>query len=376
MKKTNYKYLSIYALVFLLIIFSKANAQLPYKADLILPDTVYVAVDREISIWWDGLSNITESDKEFYFNVNVTPNTVMYNKNRCLRFLPTTTGNYPVTIDALDRSVNKVATVSSVITAVSKTNGSGTKYLLMIGDSRLSNGRIVTTLKNCFTTDNSGMAISFVGTQGSTGEKNEGRSGWSIATNPNSFTRLDTINPFWNGFTNSLHFQDYITSNSLTAPDIVYICLGINDIIGYKTRLTRASMQTYIDAYNTLISAIRNASTGYPSARIIIGLEPYYSDSDGMSANYYTDFCLPAYKYNMRLLWTMLIETFKDTYNVRFSINGICMDRMNSYPYSIYNASQIDKYNKYSEFTNGVHSNPLGYDYEAIQLYAVCRSFY
>ena len=162
----------------------------------------------------------------------------------------------------------------------------------------------------------------------------------------------------------------------MTAPDIVYICLGINDMIGYKTRLTRASMQTYIDAYTTLINAIRNASTGYPNARIILGLEPYYSDSDGMSANYYTDFNVVAYKYNMRLLWTMLVETFQNTYNVRFSINGICMDRNNSYPYSVVNASNIDKYNKYSEFTNGVHSNNLGYDYEAIQLYAVVRSFY
>lgn len=363
--------------MFLIVLLNQLYGQSMYsRVDIITPDTIWLVQDRETILFWDAITNVSRNISNLDFWVNVSNNGIMYNEDRGLRAKLSSTGTYSTTISAYDNAGNRVGLANTYISVVSKSNGTGTKNFLSIGDSRLSNETMLAYVKDCFTTDASGMAINFVGTQGSVGLKHEGRSGWGIITGDN-FTALDTLNPFYNSFGNTLDFQDYITSNSLSAPDIIYISLGINDLMGFKYRLDSAGMQPYVAGMVTLISAARSSSKGYPNAKIIIGLEPYYSDADGLAANYFTDFNPSSYKYNMRYFWRRLINTYTDSINVRFSMDGVVMDRVNGYPSSIFNASDRDSVNKYVKFTNGVHSNALGYKQIGISaVYPTIRSFY
>jgi len=90
-------------------------------------------------------------------------------------------------------------------------------------------------------------------------------------------------NPFWIG--GAVNFAQYLTNNSLAAPDWVFIALGINDVFSY---IDDAACSAFADAafvkLDTLIASIKAAGAG-----VKVGLmvpSPPSSDQDAFGANY------------------------------------------------------------------------------------------
>jgi hypothetical protein len=92
-------------------------------------------------------------------------------------------------------------------------------------------------------------------------------------------------NPFWNSGTSQLDFNNYLTVNSLSKPDIVQIFLGANElaaIIGDYNAIS-AAQQSTINNMKTIVDAILAQWVG---TKIYIVLTPFYADQNGLGLNY------------------------------------------------------------------------------------------
>lgn len=153
------------------------------------------------------------------------------------------------------------------IQPVTTTAGSGTKKVLIIGDSYTAHNIYITKLNDLFTND-SNMSVEFLGTRGTSPCNHEGRSGWrayeyvNLATG--EFGEL-VDNPFYNASTSTFDFSYYMTQQGYDSVDYVCINLGTNDI----SRSHHATTDDMITAYNQMITSIRDYN---PDIKIFIGL--------------------------------------------------------------------------------------------------------
>lgn len=90
-------------------------------------------------------------------------------------------------------------------------------------------------------------------------------------------------NPFWIG--GAVNFAQYLTNNSLAAPDWVFVALGINDVFGQTDDAAcSAAADAAFVKLDTLITSIKAAGAG-----VKVGLmvpSPPSSDQDAFGANY------------------------------------------------------------------------------------------
>lgn len=136
------------------------------------------------------------------------------------------------------------------------------KTVLIIGDSLTEqHDAIASDLVTMFSEDV--MNVTLIGTQGSGSAKHEGRSGWSAEIYTSQATYDGKTNPFWNSSTQEFDFTYYMTQNSYSSVDYVFIDLGSNSIDSTSADI--------ITAYNTIIDSIHD----YDSAiRIGVWLPP------------------------------------------------------------------------------------------------------
>jgi len=192
---------------------------------LFLPSEICVAVGRTIELYnnqvaWCGNIN------NYHFKWDCTVGNALKRK---LSIEGITIGEYPLVLTVYNNNMDFVKSIASTVKIVANTI-SAVKNILTIGDS----------LTNTTSTPKPWMAevrslsankFNFVGTRGLvTGEKHEGRSGWSslmyLAGTSYTFEG-EGVNPFWDG---SRFNWNYYKTNSLINPDIVQIWLGTNAI--------------------------------------------------------------------------------------------------------------------------------------------------
>lgn len=194
---------------------------------LFLPSEICVAVGRTIELYnkqvsWCGNIN----NYHFQWVCSVGKN--MKRKFSIMGTVPLI-GNYPLTLNVYDNSMNLVKTAATTIRVVSNVIAS-TKEVLQIGDS-LTN--TTSTAKPIFNEIRSlsGNKINFVGTRGLiTGEKHEGRSGWRAAdylTGTSYTYESEGVHPFWDG--TRFNWNHYKTTTGIN-PHIVQIWLGTNSL--------------------------------------------------------------------------------------------------------------------------------------------------
>lgn len=178
----------------------------------------------------------------------------------------------------------------------------GSKKVLFIGDSMTENLSYITPLKDI--SDNGDYKITFLGTLGADGMKNEGRSGWAAynyVTNDLSGMSTNKTNVFWDG--SAFNFAYYMQNSGIDVPDYVFINLGTNDMLrGITDTNDEVEIQTVIaTSYRTMIDSIRAYSTTIP---IVLWLPPTRSLA-GRNNHLAIDKCLRANKW--------LIDTFDKT---------------------------------------------------------------
>lgn len=184
-----------------------------------LPTDIPAVVGKEINIYYN---NITELDlSKYQIKVSCTIGNPLTTKWNCT---PTTAGTYPITITIYEHFTKVIASVTSNIVVKDASVGTGiTKTCLIIGDSFIGSGKISQHLIDLFGTDV--MDIQLLGTLGTAPNSHEGRSGWTAEN-----FRHQT-NPFCDG--TDFNFAKYMTDQSYSGVDYVFIHLGNNDMFHY-----------------------------------------------------------------------------------------------------------------------------------------------
>ena len=137
---------------------------------------------------------------------------------------------------------------------------------MFLGDSTINNGSITAKVLDVFT-DN-GVVCTLLGTRGSGTNKHEGRSGWTAADYMTA-GRGGITNPFYNPITQTFDFSYYMTQQGYSAPDFVFIQLGINDMFSVSMPGFETGYNTFKTNMLTIINSIHNYNA---SIKIVINL--------------------------------------------------------------------------------------------------------
>jgi len=169
-------------------------------------------------------------------------------------------------------------------------------------------------------------------------------------------------NPFWNG--TAVDYQNYLTVNSLTAPDVVIIQLGINDTF------SMTSDQTVIDfcmtAFPKLDVLINSILALNASVKVAVSAPPSYASQDAFGNNYQCGQTSRRAKRNITTYNKQLFAYYKNKEASRIFVlsGGINVDAENNFPESAVavnsrNTKTVIKQN------NGVHPDASGYYQES-----------
>ena len=178
----------------------------------------------------------------------------------------------------------------------------GTRKVLFIGDSITENLSYIKPLKEL--SDAGDYKITFLGTLGTEGKKNEGRGGWAAynyVSNDLSGMSTNKTNAFWDG--SAFNFSYYMQTSGIDVPDYIFINLGTNDMLRGITDLNNEEeiKSVITTSYQTMIDSIREYSTAIP---IVLWLPPTRSLA-GRNNHLAIDKCLRANQW--------LIEKFDKT---------------------------------------------------------------
>jgi len=186
---------------------------------------------------------------------------------------------------------------------------------------------------------------------------------------------ITTFNPFWNDEKNCHDFQKYLADRKVSGNlDFVFIQLGNNDI---WSKVDSASVKKIIQYAKDLLSQILSAKSGFPEAKIILGLPTAGGSQDGFGINYGASANVEQIKSKTRVLSEALVKTFDRgafSKNVRLSPNILWIDRYYGYPRAETQVSDRET-TLIEEHTNGGHPSLSGYQQMADAFYSTMRSF-
>lgn len=281
--------------------------------------------------------------------------------------------NIQVNVDSL--STGKKATVLNIPLLVNDlANLTGkTIRVTCVGDSLTSSGDPANRMATLATAN--GFTILGAGTQGS-GQKHEGRSGWSYGM----FNNSTSASPFYNG--GVLDWGNYFTTVGST-PDVVVWALGTNDVFN-------ACNQSTLDGAVSAAQSLANSSAVHAQT-LINGLIAYNSGISnlillpGVGSNGPTGFGV---NYGIASSWNYYhaaIQKYRKTlssYFVNREVEGIFVGELGAMVDPDYGASltstTISAYNAgtVTESNNGVHHGTAGYVEMAGSMLASVSSAY
>lgn len=194
--------------------------------EIILPNDFKIVQDHDMCFYYQTFLtgvNVDMISMKQITNANI-------NTSRVSWFNKDTAG----TLNCTFRTKNNLQktgydlTKNITIDVVDKNAGSGTKKVLMIGDSLTQNGNYTQRLLDLFAEDTA-MDIELLGTKGSAPNRREGRSGWNTHDYVTNSTKNGFTNPFYNALVDTFDFTYYMTQQGYSGVDYVFINLGTND---------------------------------------------------------------------------------------------------------------------------------------------------
>ena len=242
-----------------------SNIQNSSDIEIILPSKYIVATGRELDIHYNNVVRYYNTDyaqrirmdgqfRNFKKFAKITPTDEMRNFTAKLRFYKDDTLNI-----SLQKDIN--------VEIVKTTEGTGTKKVLIIGDSYTAHNVYVRELKQLFDSDSS-MNIELLGTRGTSPCNHEGRAGWRAYEYVNCASGVygdKVANAFYNPATSKFDFSYYMSQNNYNNVDIVCLNLGTNDLI----RSNNNTVEIMLDSYNYMINSIKAYNS---NIKILIGL--------------------------------------------------------------------------------------------------------
>lgn len=331
---------------------------------LVLPDTVFCSVLTENNIYFENVSQVPDY-RDYVWDVTCDSGRTEYNR---WTWTPAsgTEGNYTLTLTVYNR-INAVVESASTVIHVSKATVTGAaRRLLLIGDSITEASYYPQALKTL-----GGDSLVFIGTQSpETAIAREGHTGRTY-----SWFESDEGSPFVFSVGGHVDFTQYVSSNEFSNPDIIYILLGTNDLVGYALKTT-SQIEAVAVSCDSLVSA---AIEQIPGVMVVIGMTipPSYSQ-DAWGNNYGNAGTRWFHKVNMLKFARALKARYGASgtlKNAQVSLHPVYvnLDTEHNMMYSetAYNTHTAQVYNKQ---TNGVHPSEEGYNQMADAIWGVVRS--
>lgn len=401
-----------------------------YTPALAMPPKIYVLANLQAHIYPEHL--LPESH-DLYLH-DVTCNVGKQMKCGWVYDVPTTqaAGNIALTWTLADRQTGATLNTATTSVVVADQTKSGTKNVLVIGDSYVNSGAITQRLLDISTTD--ALKTTLIGTRGAGTNKHEGRGGWKVSdyatvgrtyyqftvsgiaatpainstvytfgggtfivqetaisagsgtltcsfssgTAPTdgstgtltkssgagdatiAFSNVQSLsgNPFW--FSGAINFGQYLSTNSLSTPDIVLIQLGVNDCFGSTTDAdVEAIAATAFAQIDALITSIKASNA---AVKIGIVSPPTYANQDGFGADYGCGQTAWRAKRNI-VTWNKKLYVYfagKEAQNVYVVAAGLNVDTENNFP-TITQAINSQNANTVTVQKSGVHPADSGY---------------
>ena len=185
-------------------------------------------------------------DEKFYFDSILTPykNNVFDGRYKSedstgIIFNSSSSSNH-YKYDIYDEQLNRIDN-NCICQIVSKPINLSDKTALVIGDSTVDFDTMTAKMLELFTEN--GAELTLLGTlgDGTTTNKNEGRSGWTTSDYFTNKKYNDVVNPFYNPDTETFDFKYYMNQQGYTSVDFVIIQLGINDLYNATNNYESAS---------------------------------------------------------------------------------------------------------------------------------------
>ena len=104
--------------------------------EIIIPKRIEVAKSRQCNLWWDCIANYLIGDKSVYFETHCS---IGHNLERCYRINGSehSVGDYQLRIVSRYSKTREIISDETItISIVNDTVGTGSRQILMIGDSR------------------------------------------------------------------------------------------------------------------------------------------------------------------------------------------------------------------------------------------------
>lgn len=331
-----------------------------YRAKIGVTDTLYVAVGRQINLWYHALSPTAFGMTGATYSCTADSGLAL---DRSYRYNALAVNNFPLLITGYDAGLKRVGRATTHIVAVSDTAGKGEADVLMVGDSVLANGQAVGVVDTLFS-NGGGGSIALMGTQGSGSILHEGNSGYKWS-DYGTAGDISHPNPFWNGA--AVDFQTYTSDNSL--PDNIDYCFamaGYNDMYALADTLASADLlySRVLCHIDTFIDAMMDESTGYPDCKVIVGLQGFGAGSLSAVGNGYgAAGWWPIFVRNIAALNAAIIARYDaGAYHAHVSVCpvGLWLDRDYGYPYSSAAASSRSSV-QVAHYTNWLHPRTSGY---------------
>jgi hypothetical protein len=247
-------------------------------------------------------------------------------------------GVHDLNIMVKDQYGQRLSAEFSQIEVIAAENGSGTKNLMMIGDS-LTAGKLAyydTAISDLL----DHLTINYIGTQGTGPYLNEGHSGktfnWMVDHADSPFTKAGVLD-----------IPAYFTDNTIATPDFIHILLSVNDAFSaFADKPTHTELAAWSADIDALVDGFLAQDAGL---KIILALPPTLEATGaGWYASYGTSRDSDLYMYRMMYMrHYMAFKYDAGAYDARVSVihSGLFLDRINHY-----------------NNNNGVHPSVTGYD--------------
>ncbi|HFU3963070.1 TPA: SGNH/GDSL hydrolase family protein [Streptococcus suis] len=328
------------------------------KISLVLPSRVYGVVGKEMNIYLDNV--LLNSDGSAIETIQAEAMSDSETLKSRVIWTPTTAKSEALSLSLYTKSLSQRDELKSVqAISVAETVGTGTKKVMVIGDSKVASGFITNTIKELMTADTS-MDVELLGTlyNWTTDNRHEGRGGWSAADYCTLATKGSKTNAFWDADTSSFNFSKYMATQGYTDVDYVFINLGTNDVGTYTNTQILAYYQTMIDsihAYNPLVN-------------IVIGL------TEGIYAGSYTNTTSDP-KFNTQTNLQSLRKDFIAAFDNRDAENiFVCPLYLNMDLKEDYNTASVplsfrDSTKTRNKVTDPIHQSSVGFRKNADTMY-------
>lgn len=335
-----------------------ANTSISQRTITVIAKNSYVAINKDVNYYFNSQLTLPDRTNSYFLTTQSSDSNVK-RINNGIRYNPT--GSYSdisVTYTLRDGANRQISSFTKIIKTINKT-GSGTKKVLVLGDSYVETGIVPWGIYKSL--EASGYMVTPIGTidtlYAPTVVKCEGRSGWSASNyaNDNAPTVNGTTraNPFRKN--SVLDFASYLTDNSLSTPDIVILHLGINDVGGYSSEVASSTVDTTSSNIAKLLSAMLTAWT---SCKIIVCL-PHLGAMQFSNNISVQDFRTV----NIAKLSKKIIDVYDEfRYNARVYVSDASqsIDRIEGHAYTTINPSSRLSSLSEKQYSDPVHPSASG----------------